>query len=183
MRAVKVALGAATSLLVVASVALAASAPKPGKINVYVTPKPDNSGTGTIVVTGAIGDYGKTQSIDKNGKKDPDGDFQKVTLKQGTIVVDATALDKKLAKAPLNVTVATCSASFSVSASAPVSQGTGLYLGIGGQVKLNATFAAIAPRYKSGAKKGQCNFANSTPPVAQYTSIIGSGSVTFTLVR
>src|SRR5665213_686498 len=100
MRAVKVALAAAilASMLVVASVALAAGAvPKPGKVNVYVTPRPDNSGAGTIVITGAIGDYGTIQSIDKNGKKDPNGSLQKVTLKHGTFVVDATALDKKLA--------------------------------------------------------------------------------------
>ncbi len=184
MRAVKVALGAAVlaSLLVVASVALAASAPLPGKINVYVTPKPDNSGAGTIVITGAIGDYGKTQSIDKNGKTDPNGEFQKVTLQRGTFTVDATALGKKLATAPMHVNAATCSANFSVSASASLSQGTGHYLGIGGRLKLTATFAGIAGRYKSGAKKGQCNFSDSAPPVAQYTSVIGSGPVTFSLV-
>jgi len=183
MRAVKLALAGAIlgSMLPVASVALAASPPKPGKINVYVTPKPDNSGAGTIVITGAIGDYGKTQSIDKSGKKDPNGTFEKVTLKQGSFVVDTTALDKKLAKAPERVTTATCSASSSVTAPTSLSTGTGLYFGIGGTVKITATFAAIAGRYTSGAKKGQCNFSNNSAPVAQYTQITGVGSVTFTV--
>jgi hypothetical protein len=180
---VKVALAAAilASLLVVASVALAAGTPKPGKINVYVTPRPDNSGAGTIVITGAIGDYGTTQSIDKNGKKDPNGVFQKVTLKQGTFVVDTTALTKKLNNAPFKPNPATCSASSSVTAASSLSKGTGLYFGIGGSVKITATFAAVAARYKSGPKKGQCNFSNNAAPVAQYTSVIGSGSVTFTV--
>ena len=183
MRAVKVALAAAilASLLVVTSVALAASVPKPGKVNVYVTPRPDNSGAGTIAITGAIGDYGKTQSIDKNGKKDPNGVFQKVTLKHGTFVVDTTALTKKLDNTVPKVTAATCSANFSVTAPASLSKGTGLYFGVGGNVKIAATFAAILPRYTSGAKKGQCNLANSAVPVAQYTSITGAGSVTFTV--
>jgi opacity protein-like surface antigen len=181
MRAVKVALAAAilASLLVVASVALAADVPKPGKVNVYVTPRPDNSGAGTIVITGAIGDYGKTQSIDKNGKKDPNGVFQKVTLKRGTFVVDTTALDKKLNSAPFKPNPATCSANSSVTAPTSLSKGTGLYFGIGGSVKITVTFAAIAPRYTSGAKKGQCNFSNNAPALAQFSSITGVGSVTF----
>lgn len=181
MRAVKLVLAGAilASMLVVASVALAARPPKPGKINVYVTPRPDNSGAGTIVITGAIGDYGKTQSIDKNGKKDPNGTLQKISLKQGTFVVDVTSLDKKLAKAPANINAATCSANFSVTAPSSLSQGTGLYFGIGGTVKITATFAAIASRYTSGAKKGQCNFSNNSAPAAQYTQITGVGSVTF----
>jgi hypothetical protein len=136
---------------------------------------------GTIVITGAIGDYGKTQSIDKNGKKDRNGGFQKVTLKHGTFVVDTTALDKKLAKAPPKINTATCSADFSVTAPSPLSQGTGLYFGIGGRVKITATFAAVAGRYTSGAKTGQCNFSNNSAPAAQYTSITGVGSVTFTV--
>jgi hypothetical protein len=181
MRAVKVALVAAilASLLVVASVALAASVPKPGKINVYVTPRPDNSGAGTIVITGAIGDYGTTQSVDKHGKKDPNGVFQKVILKHGTFVVDTAALTRKLNTAPFKPSPATCSASSSVTASSSLSKGTGLYFGIEGGVKITVTFAAIALRYTSGAKKGQCNFSNRARAVAQYTSIIGVGSVTF----
>lgn len=94
-------------------------------------------------------------------------------------MVDVTTLDKKLNKAPPNINAATCSTNFSVTAPAPLSKGTGLYFGIGGTVKITATFAAIASRDKSGAKKGQCNFSNNSGPAAQYTQITGVGSVTF----
>jgi hypothetical protein len=54
-----------------------------GAIQVFVTP--NNSGGGPIVITGAIGDFGKTQTINKNGTPNPNGNFVMITLKKGTL--------------------------------------------------------------------------------------------------
>ena len=53
-----------------------------------------NGAAGKIVITGAIGDYGKTVNIDQNGNTDPNGSFVKVTLQKGSFEVNATTLDK-----------------------------------------------------------------------------------------
>ncbi|MGZ6670705.1 MAG: hypothetical protein ACXVH3_39350, partial [Solirubrobacteraceae bacterium] len=159
------------------SAALAASTPAGGAVKVFVTPT--SGPRSSILVTGAIGDYGKTLRVDKNGKTAGNGDYQKVTLKQGSFEVNATALNKKLnASAPV-VNKTTCSLVFSGSAPTTVFNGTGLYKGISGTVRITVTFAGIAPRYTSGTHKGQCNFSNSAQPLGQYQAITGTGSVHF----
>jgi hypothetical protein len=179
MRVVKVGLGAAVmvGLLLVGSVALAAGAPAGGPIQVFV--KAGSGPRGTILVTGAIGDYGKTLSVDKNGKVDNNGDFQKVTLKKGSFWVDATALSKKLNTSQPSVSKSTCSTLFSAAATTTLFKGTGLYKGISGKVKITVTFAGIVPRLASGPHKGQCNFANNAQPLSQYQSITGTGNAKF----
>jgi hypothetical protein len=80
-RVAKTALGVAIlgSLLFSGAAAVRATAPAGGPIRIFATPA--NGGTGTIVITGAIGDSGKTLSINKNGKANPNGDYVKITLK------------------------------------------------------------------------------------------------------
>ena len=88
------ALGVAACALGAGAATVAAATPQGGKIRVFVT---NTSATkGKIVITGAVGDYGTTVSQDANGKVDPNGDFEKVTLKQGGFIVDGTELNKKL---------------------------------------------------------------------------------------
>jgi hypothetical protein len=179
MRVAKVALAAAAlaTMLIIGSVASAASKPAGGRIQVFVSQQ--KGARANILITGAIGDYGKTISVDKNGKVDENGDFQKVNLKKGTFEVDATALDKKLSRSGPKVNSATCSLLFSGTARTTVFKGTGLYKGIRGSVKITVAFAAIAPRFGSGPHKGQCNFAQNVRPLSQYQSITGVGNVSF----
>jgi len=179
MRVVKLALvvGVLAGLTIVGSTALAASAPAGGPIRVFVT---DTSPVKSkITVTGAIGDYGTALSVNKNGKTNPHGNYEKVTLKQGGFWVNGTTLNKKLNKAKPQINKATCSFAFTGSAPTTVFDGTGLYAGISGTVKITVTFAAIAPRFKTGAHAGQCNFGNNAPALGQYQSIEGAGNVTF----
>src|ERR1700761_7134625 len=87
--------GAATvALMGVGATALAASPSGGGPIQVFVTPTSPTKAK--IVITGAIGHYGTTLTVDKNGKLDANGSYQKVTLKQGGFWLNATALTKKL---------------------------------------------------------------------------------------
>jgi hypothetical protein len=177
MRVVKATLGVAVlgGMLFVSSTALAASTPAGGTVNVFATP--GNGAAGTIVITGAIGDFGKTLSIDKNGKKDANGNFVKITLKKGTFEGDSTELNAKTNHASPTINKSTCSASFTGGAPVTLFDGTGLYAGISGSVKITLTFAFVEPRFKSGKHKGQCNF--NAQPLAQYSSIRGTGKVKF----
>ena len=166
------AVGATACLLGAGPAALAASTPKGGKIRVFVT---NTSPTkAKILVTGAIGDYGTTISQDANGKVDPNGAFQKVTLKHGGFIVDATALNKKLNSVQPTVNRSNCSFVLNGTGPTTVERGTGAYKGITGHVAVTITFGGIAPKTAKG-----CNFSNNAPTFGQYQSITGVGSVSF----
>jgi hypothetical protein len=181
MRVAKVALGVAAtmSLLVPASVALGASAPAGGNVNVFVTPVSANGPKANIVVTGAIGDYGTALSVDKNGKTDTNGNYEKITLQQGSFLVNATKANAKFNHPKATVNTATCSVSATATGPVTLSNGTGLYAGISGTLQITVKFAFIGPRLSSGPHKGQCNESNNAPALAQYQSITGSGRVSF----
>jgi hypothetical protein len=153
--------------------------PAGGKIELFATPS-GNSGGGTILITGAIGDYGKTESVNKNGTPDPNGNYGKAVLHQGTIEVNLTALNQKENNLPQTIfNLKSCSVHASVSAPVPVVDGTGLYAGISGTLTFSTTFAFIGPRVTSGPNKGQCSKSNNAPPLAQWISVTGSGTVHF----
>ncbi len=165
------------SLMIVGPAALAAGKPAGGPIKLFVTPV--TSTRDKVLVTGAIGDYGSSLSVNKNGKVSPNGNYEKVTLKQGSFVVNATALNKKINATSPSINRATCSFLGGGSGQTTLAKGTGLYKGIRGTAKITVTFAGIVPRLTSGAKKGQCNFANNAMTLGEYESITGTGNVTF----
>jgi hypothetical protein len=183
MRVTKPALGVAAtlslSLLIPATVAFGASAPAGGNVNVFVTPLSANGPKANIVVTGAIGDYGTALSVDKNGKTDTNGNYEKVTLQQGSFLVNATKANAKFNHPKATVNTATCSVSATATGPVTLSSGTGLYAGISGTLQITVRFAFIGPRLSSGPHKGQCNESNNAPSLAQYQSITGSGRVSF----
>jgi hypothetical protein len=163
--------------LVGGSIASAATSPAGGAIRVFVTNTSDTKGK--ILVTGAIGDYGTTLSTNKNGKVNANGNYEQIKLKQGSFEVNGTQLNKDLNHGKSEVNKSTCSQEFSGSGPATLFNGTGLYTGISGTVKITVTFAGIAPRFASGAKKGQCNFSENAEPLGIYQSITGVGKVKF----
>ncbi len=179
MRVAKTALGVAIlgGLLLGGASAAGATAPAGGAIRVFVTP--GNGAGGTIVITGAIGDFGTTLSVDKNGKVNANGNYGKITLKKGTFVVNLTTLNAAGNNAQPTINATTCSGYLTVSEPITLFGGTGLYKGIAGTVKITETYAIVLPRFTSGAKKGQCNESNSAQPIAQYSAVIGSGTVRF----
>jgi hypothetical protein len=154
-----------------------ASTPAGGPVYVHATGS--NGPAGTIVITGAIGDYGKTLSIDKNGKTDNNGNFVRITLKKGTFEVNSTVLNAKTNHAQPMVDKATCSFRFTGTGPVTLFNGTGLYQGIKGKVNITISFGGVGSLYKSGPHKGQCNMSNNAPLVAQYGSITGPGTVSF----
>ena len=120
--------------------AVTPSTPAGGPIKVFATP--NGNGGGTIVITGAIGDYGHTLTINKNGTPDPNnGNYVRITLHKGTFEVDSATLNAKANKAQPTFNKATCSAALSVTAPVTLFNGTGLYAGITGTVSINETYA------------------------------------------
>jgi hypothetical protein len=154
-----------------------AGMPAGGKVKVFATPK--GNVYGTIVITGAIGDYGKTTTIDKNGKPDGNGNYVKIALQKGTFEVDSTKLNAISNKAQPDFDKATCSYSFSATAPVKLFNGTGLYEGLKGSVNITLNFGFVGADYKTGPHKGQCNTNMNAPTIAQYGSISGTGSVSF----
>ena len=177
MRCIRVlALVAAVTGLSFGVVGTASAAPKGGKILFFAT-SPPSGNTGTIVVTGAIGDYGTVQSIDKNGKPDANGGYVKVTLKNGTFEVNSVANNKYTNNAPPTLqNKTTCSFAFEA-AGPPVTffDGTGAYAGISGSAHIQQFFGGIGPRLESGA----CNNSQNAQPVAASGLIVGNGTVAF----
>jgi hypothetical protein len=170
------------AVLVAATVAVgaasAAATPQAGPIALFATISPTST-PGKIVLAGAIGDWGKVASIDKNGKPDENGNFVKVTLKKGTFEIDATALNKKMANPrPQVQNGVTCSIAASGSGPVKLFNGTGLYRGISGVANVTMTFTGVGGRYQGGPKKGQCEQDNGQP-LAMLGSVIGRGTVQF----
>jgi hypothetical protein len=131
--------------------------------------------TSPILVTGAITDYGKATSVDKSGKPDQNGDYEKVVLTKGGFWIDATELNKALAKVRPTVDQKHCFFSFKGTGPTKLFKGTGAYAGIGGTVNVELSLVAIAPKTASG----KCNMTQNAQPVAQYGNVTGSGTVSF----
>jgi hypothetical protein len=159
-------------------VAAAGARPAGGPIEFFAPAT--NSPVGPITFAGAVGDFGKALSMDKNGKPDQNGNFVKMTLRYGGFVVDVATLNKISAKTqPSIVDKSTCSFAFSATGPVTLSKGTGRYQGISGTVSVTIHFLGDGPLYTSGAKKGQCNQSNSAQLLAQRGWITGEGSVKF----
>lgn len=178
MRVVRAMLGVAMVgvLLFAATSAFAAgtsSHPAGGLVRVFATP--GNGASGKIVLTGAIGDYGKTLNVNGAGKPDSNGSFVKITLHKGSFVVNSAALNKKLNSLKPTFNKNTCSAALVATSPVTLSDGQGLYKGISGKIMISVSFAIVGPRLANG----QCNPSNNAKPLAQYQAIIGSGRVSF----
>jgi hypothetical protein len=132
--------------------------------------------TSSIIIAGAVGDYGTVVSTDKNGKPDLDGSYSKITLKKGTFDANATALTAKLNAASFPINESSCSSWGSVTAPVTLFGGTRLYRGISGTVRVTETLAWVLTRYTSGAQTGQCDGHNVAKMVV---SVSGLGKVRF----
>lgn len=177
MRAVKVVLGAVMlgAVLLGANTALGAGAAmKGGAIELWITPSP-SGGDGHVLVTGVVGDYGKSENATAAGKlishKSP---YKELILKHGTILLNLTEYSQAENEAkPTMFNTSNCTSYLTVSAAAQIMSGTGAYRGITGTVALSAETAALLPK----TRKGACN--ESANPLDDYLTVSGTGTVTF----
>jgi hypothetical protein len=153
--------------------ATSTSTPAGGTIHIFVNVDVKSQTTNPIVITGAIGDYGKGVDVTKAGKVDANGNYVRVTLTKGTFWVNGTVLNAKANKSPGSFNASTCSFSEKVTAPVILFKGTGLYAGISGKPKITETFGGVGPRLANGA----CN--PSANPVAFGGSVTGVGKVRF----
>jgi hypothetical protein len=141
-------------------------APIGGQMKFFVTTL--SNGTGNIIVTGAIGDYGRSAA---------DGNYLEVTLHDGGFELDVAKLVAKASEAGPTLDPTTCSGVSTATAPAPMLDGKGNYRGAAGTMNVTETIAFILPRYRIGPHEDQCN--NNTRPIDDYSSITGSGMVKF----
>ena len=127
----------------------------------------------TVVLSGAIGDFGAAVSVLANGTVDPEHSSQlNLALTQGSfrIVIGPlhAKLENALSHAPYNLR--TCSGHVAVTWAAPVvpGSGTGAYKGISGTFKLTITGNEV------DAKPGCLPFSG-TALLAQSIFVAGSG--------
>ena len=163
-----------------ASVAASAAqkAKTSGPEKVFVTPNDTTSAQhpGKIVMTGTIADYGSVVSTNAKGKPTAKATYRLLELKKGTILVNIAAFNKAITAAFPHATFdkATCSVSLTVKAPITFVSGTKAYAGITGSVTMTGNLAEISARTKSGA----CTMKTTTPALATYFGLMGSGTVT-----
>ncbi len=163
-----------------ASVAAASGAATSGRVEAWVMPSPTGSTSakhpGKIILTGAVGDYGVALKVNAAGKATSKGAYRLAKLKKGTILIDIAkfqvAQDKAFSSVKINA--ANCSAFVSASSPVTIVSGTGAYKGITGSLTITALFGGITPR----AEDGSCTTKTTTPALATYVTITGSGTVT-----
>ena len=156
-----------------------ASTPSGGKISLWANANLTGA-TSKVVVVGAVADYGVGTSIDKDGKVDPNGAYERIVLKNGSFEADASVLDQNANAAPPALdNPSTCSFAFSVSGPLTLSDGKGDYAGISGTVTVTEQFVGIGPRYKTGKHKGACNQSDSARPIAGAGAVSGTGTIAF----
>lgn len=155
-----------------------AAAPKSGPEKVWVTPSAAGTTAkrpGKIMFTGSFADYGRSVNTNANGKPTKKGGYVLLTLKQGTIMVNISQFNAAFKTVqPQTYNKTSCSADLHISAPVTVVKGTKAYAGIGGTFTMTANFAFIGP-----LKNGTCTTKTTTPALSTYSSITGSGTVTF----
>ncbi|HTV10596.1 MAG TPA: hypothetical protein VME20_01935 [Acidimicrobiales bacterium] len=178
MRSSKIAAGVAalvTTLALPAQFAGAATMTG-GHVRVWATPSPAGNG-GTVMITGAVADYGRTINTNKAGVPTSSGYYAKLILHKGTFRVNAVAFNLKVNKSQPSFDAASCSAWLSVSGPVTLFGGTGDYANISGTVDITEAVAFVFPRYAAGKDKGQCN--TNAQPLSTWASLTGTGTVDF----
>jgi len=142
---------------------------------VHLTEYMNSDGTtGSVILSGAIGDYGKAQSVNPDGSVNTEHNSQlNLELSHGSFRLNITDLDERfvatLANLPVNTK--TCSVTAAVSARVPVvpGSGTSMYKAVKGGFRLTVTLDEV---YKPTA----CNETGAY--LAQTIIIAGTGTVT-----
>jgi hypothetical protein len=146
-----------------------ASTPPGGHVQLFSNPTISGA-TGSVLIVGAIGDHGKYVQENATGTPDPNGNYLKVSLHNGTFEVKFTAATV-LHKTPFK---ATCSGIAAERTPSVVLNGTGQYTGISGTLEFTATHVLLSSRHTSGPDAGQCNHADI---ISEYDSIGATGTV------
>ena len=125
---------------------------KPGEGRVHLVDYTDNDGPdSSVILTGAIGDYGEAVSVNPDGSVNPEHNSRlELRLSHGSFRLDIAALDKAFVSAfaarfPANA--GTCSGFVTASRPVPIvaGSGTGAYRGVSGQFDLTTAADEVDP--------------------------------------
>jgi hypothetical protein len=163
---VPVAVAGAAALAASGGLAWADGGSSGGEVHIYEADTALDGSLGTVIVTGAITDYG-TDNQGYGG----DG-INLIQLSKGSFEINVNGVGNQLASLPVDPK--TCSSDGSATAPVPIvaASGTGAYKGISGTFNTTSAAASILPRLN-----GKCN-ANAT----QYPGVLianGAGTVSF----
>src|ERR1022692_485266 len=128
----------------------------------------------TVILTGAIGDYGPAVTVHPNGTVDPEHTSElRLGLKKGSFRLNIASLDKRIVSISSHwPSTPTCSFHLSVSDATPIvaGSGTGAYRGIGGGVNMTVTIdeGDVRP-----CPTGTSGF------LSQLIFLVGSGTLSF----
>ena len=156
-------------------------APSSGDV-VRIVDYTDNDGpTSTVILTGAIGDFGTATSVSSNGEVNTEhNDALELNLSHGTFRLDIADLDQHIVDAfrDYRPDPATCSGNVDTTGVAPIvaDSGAGSYSGIEGSFDLSVAISEV------GATS-QCNSTAqdqlaTVPFDAQAIIVTGSGTIT-----
>jgi len=154
------------------TVAVTAATPPGGPVKFWITPT-TNDETGTIVLTGAIGDYGTATTVNKSGQPDESGNYALVTLKDGTFTINMTKFNEKTGKDTFPINKKSCSSEGTANGSVTLMDGTGHYKGISGHLTYSETDAWILGRSTGGST------CNDTDALYYLALESGAGTVSF----
>jgi hypothetical protein len=150
-----------------------ASAPTNGQRLSFTDYSTSDRPTSTVVLTGAVGDYGTATRISDTGTIDPrHGGELKLVLSKGSFRLNIAGLEHELVSAfrdfPANHS--TCSGAVRRTDTAPIveSSGTGAYKGISGSLTMTVSIAEVDP-------KSQCDSSGAF--LAQIVLLTGSGTI------
>jgi hypothetical protein len=114
-----------------------------GGDSVHLVDYTDNDGPdSSVILTGALADYGKAESVNPDGSVNPEHNSQlRLDLAHGSFRLDIAALDQAFVavmRTQFPTNTSTCSSSVSASQAVPIvaGSGTGAYQGISGQFEL-----------------------------------------------
>ena len=143
----------------------AAAAPRGGVIDYYESSVAN--GSGTVVVSGAIDDYGVDHAGALGG-----GSVNQIVLKRGSFAVAIAALGRAVV---FSVDRRSCVYRESGHGTVRVLDGTGAYAGIRGSLAITVSGRGVLPRLAGGG----CNRTRSGVPLVAVSSAQGSGTVSF----
>jgi len=128
----------------------------------------------TVILTGAIGDYGPAVTVHPNGTIDPEHTSElRLELRNGSFRLNIAGLDKKIVSATSHwPSTPTCSFHLSLRAATPVvaGSGTGSYRGISGTLNMTIMIDEVDIKPCPG---GTSRF------LTQLIVMAGSGTVSF----
>jgi hypothetical protein len=143
-------------------------------ILVWVMPSDSVQTPSRVLVTGSFVDFGESLRVNARGRSDSSGSYTLLMLQRGSILVAGPALSPSALISGPRRRLGTCSVSTTSNERMPVLGGTKAYAGTRGTIMVSVSSVLILP-LEAG---GKCVTGNRASPLASWSTITGTGTVT-----